>query len=526
MTRWRGPIIVLCLLLLGGFGITLLNIGRTNIDAIEVELGLQPTTDTTAQVIDDGVLHAISTGALNWELRERLQKPPRTVSLNDFHIDTCEVSQGSYEKFLAWMEERLLQGQGELPPDLLSKSTNDRTAGRENSPASGITQFAAAQYCENVDGRLPLSEELEVAARGLEGRIYPWGNTFEKSAWPFTEADRNSQQACGAHLIASTPTGIHDLANNVMEWTAGTLAPALLSAPELIPVHGAPAVRNRSRELYALSSAWYAISPDVQSHHLGFRCVYDFLPSPILPWGDYMGDTVYISGGEYEVGISAEARVTQFMMKVPEDAEVPLRKLVLSKEQFPARLRVDRCEVSRNEYQRFLNDPLVQAGFYANDKEPAELSHIPLNWKQQLQHPELPVTGISWWSADAFARWSGGRLPTAEEWRAIAAGPRGRKYPWGDSYTPVGIATGDDAGGRLVACDNETDDVTVEGLRHLGANASEWTRSVSIDRGAITMWVQGGNWMLPGERTSQSIFGRKVTVGHRSPSIGFRVVYD
>jgi formylglycine-generating enzyme required for sulfatase activity len=149
-----------------------------------------------------------------------------------------------------------------------------------------------------------------------------------------------------------------------------------------------------------------------------------------------------------------------------------------------------------------------------------------MNWTKQKDHPEFPVTGITWWSADAFARWSGGRLPTSEEWRAVAAGTEKRLFPWGDSYDPEITATGDDVAGRLAMCDSDTNDTTPNGIRHLGGNVSEWTRSVTIDAGVVAMWVQGGNWILPGEETTRTTFSRKVPINHQSETIGFRVVYD
>lgn len=527
MRKWRSPIIVLVLFLIGGVGITLLNLGRTDIDAIEINLEIPQATDAASKAIDDAVLHAIETGSLSPELRIRLQKPLRSVYINDFHVDACEVSQGEYESFLEWLETRGDEtSEPTIPEWLRSLSTKHRTAGIISSPASGVTQAGAVMYCEMVGGRLPQVEELEVAASGIEGRLYPWGDEFDGSAWPFMEPDRNAQQACGTHWLSSTPDGIHDLANNVMEWTIGTMSPELLQTPDLIPVMGAPPVRTRARELYALSAAWYAVQGSVQSHHLGFRCVYDTPPRPILPWDEFRGETVYVKGGEYQIGVSPDARVTAFMTKIPSDADIPLRELARSMDQIPDRLRVDRCEVTRGEYAQFLQDPLVQAGLYANDREPSRHSHIPLDWAEQQKNPDLPVTGVTWWSADAFARWSRGRLPTAEEWRAIAAGGEGRIYPWGDIYEPNGAAVGDDAEGTLVPCRETTLDVTVDGVRHLGGNVSEWTRSISHERGALTMWVHGGNWILPGLKTAQTVFGRKVTLGHRSRSIGFRVVYD
>ena len=526
MKKWRGPIIVLVVLIGGGVGITLLNLGRSGIDAVEIQLGVPQATDATSQAIDDAVLRAIESGALNNELRVRLQKPFRSVFINGFHLDACEVSQGEYERFVDWIKVRFVAEQIDPPDWLISLSTDHRTAGLINSPASGITQQGASLYCETAGGRLPQSEELEVAARGPRSHLYPWGNEFDGSAWPFMEADRNAQQKCGTHLLTSTASGIHDLATNVMEWTSGTMSPELLPALDTVPVHGTPPIRNRSRDLYALSAAWYAIQPDVQSHHLGFRCAYDSPPRPILPWDDFRGETVYVREGTFTLGISPEARVTAFMTKIPDDTNIPLRKLLLSMDQIPERLRVDRCEVTRGEYEQFLRDPFVQAGLYANDNEPSQHSYIPLNWSAQQEEPNLPVTGVTWWSADAFARWSRGRLPTAEEWRAIAAGSEGRIYPWGDIYEPADAATGDDSQGTLTPCHETTLDVTEDGVRHLGGNVSEWTQSITADRGALAMWVYGGNWILPGTKTAQTVFGRQVTLEHRSESIGFRVVYD
>ena len=190
------------------------------------------------------------------------------------------------------------------------------------------------------------------------------------------------------------------------------------------------------------------------------------------------------------------------------------------------RLRADRCEVSRGDYAKFLADPLVNAGLYANDNEPAGHTHEPMKWSEQKEQPDFPVTGVTWWSADAFARWSGGRLPTSEEWRAVAAGTEKRLFPWGDTYDPEIAATGDDAAGRIAKCDSQTNDITPNGIRHLGGNVSEWTRSVTIDAGTVAMWVQGGNWMLPGEETTRTTFSRKVPINHQTETIGFRVVYD
>lgn len=522
---WRKPILILLALLLAGIAITWLNVGRTDIDAIEVELRAWEAPSKRARNVDDAVLKMLDRQWFSTELRIRLDKPERQILLAPLQVDECEVSQVEYERFVEWATSRNQSDAG--PPDwLASASTGHRSAGRLNSPASGVSFRGASTYCRTVGGRLPMVEEMEAIARGKQGRLYPWGNDFNDTAWPFTEPDRNAQQPCRTHPTTGTPLGVQDLANNVMEWTAGTTAPTLLTGPGQIPVFGAPPVRINARDLYALSAAWLPVSSEIQSHHLGFRCVYEDPPPPVLPWGTPAGSTVLLEGGDYTVGLPAQARVTQFVTALPPDSDVSLAKLVLSTEKSLGKLRADRCEVSRNDYAKFLADPLVNAGLYANDNEPAGHSHEPMNWSKQKEDLYFPVTGISWWSADAFARWSGGRLPTSEEWRAIAAGTEKRLFPWGDTYDPAIATMGDDAAGRLAKCDSKTDDITPGGIRHLGGNVSEWTRSVTIDAGTVAMWVQGGNWMLPGEETARTTFSRKVPINHQTETIGFRVVYD
>ncbi|MCY4144255.1 MAG: SUMF1/EgtB/PvdO family nonheme iron enzyme [Gammaproteobacteria bacterium] len=524
--NWRKPTLILLLLLLAGLVITWLNIGRTNIDAIQIQLGAWEAPNAKARTVDDGVMQALERGHLNAELRLRLDKRERNVLIAPFQVDECEVSQRDYERFVDWTMTRSSNPDETAPEWLRSLSTGHRTAGRLNSPASGVSQRGATLYCQAIGGRLPMVEEMEAAARGSQGRLYPWGNEFDPGHWPYREPDRNAQQECGRHPAASTPNGVQDIANNVMEWTAGTMDPMLLPSPNQRPVVGAPPVRTSARELYALSAAWLPIDLEMQSHHLGFRCVYELPPPPVLPWGTPAGNTISVQGGSYTVGIPNQARVANFVTSLPPDSDVSLTRLLLSSENQKLRIRADRCEVSREDYSKFLNDPLVKVGLYGNDNEPAGHSYEPLDWTRQKERLELPVTGISWWSADAFARWSGGRLPSADEWRAIASGTEKRIFPWGDSYDPAAAATGDDAAGRLVPCDANVKDVTREGIRHLAGNVSEWTRSVSLDAGTVVMWAQGGNWMLPGEDTARTTFGRKVPLNHRTETIGFRVVYD
>jgi len=495
-------------------------------DTVAVELGFAASKTARAAAVDAAVLAALERGHIGDELRHRLKRPPGVARLEPFFADACEVRQLDFERFAA----RHNAAAADLSQArIASSSSGHRVAGLLQSPASGVDFGDAAAYCRAAGGRLPWAEEWEALAAGAEGRLYPWGDEFTDAPWPYQDSHRNAAQPCATHPATASAEGVHDLAGNAMEWSRGARAEFLRRRRPRPAAHGAPAVRASARALYALASSRLEIPPQTRSHHLGFRCVYDSPPAAVLPWGAAT-QAVAIPPGDYPTGVPADLRLARVAALLPASQHRQARRLVTGAAgdgDGARQIRVSRCEVSRRDYQAFLAHPLVRFGLFANEHEPRAQDYTPRDWARQLQAPELPVTGVDWWAADAFARWAGGRLPGVEEWQLAAAGPAANDYPWGDDYDARAAATGDRAqpAGPAV-CGAAPGDATAAGVRDLAGNVSEWTRSVTAEGGAFAAWVQGGNYLLPGAPTTRTTFGRPVPLTHRSPSIGFRVVYD
>jgi formylglycine-generating enzyme required for sulfatase activity len=138
--------------------------------------------------------------------------PAHVVTLPAFYLDETEVTNEAYEKCVA---------AGTCPPpDPQSAPRNgvgsDRRFRHPRQPVSAIAWESARAYCHFVGKRLPTEAEFEKAARGTDGRTYPWGNTppgRERAVFQSMVTED-----VGTHPQGDGPYGHHDLAGNVWEW--------------------------------------------------------------------------------------------------------------------------------------------------------------------------------------------------------------------------------------------------------------------------------------------------------------------
>ena len=87
-------------------------------------------------------------------------------------------------------------------------------------PATDVTYEEAAAFCAWAAGRLPSGDEWEAAARGADGRAWPWGETFNPERCACGESGWGWTAPVTAHPAGASPCGAEQLAGNVWEWVS------------------------------------------------------------------------------------------------------------------------------------------------------------------------------------------------------------------------------------------------------------------------------------------------------------------
>ena len=192
--------------------------------------------------------------------------PAHEVIVRPFLIDKYEVTNAAYAAFV--------KATGYPAPPDWKKGTYP--PGKDNHPVVNVSWEDARAYAAWAGKRLPTEAEWEFAARGTEGRRYPWGNDFNRWRLNSAETKVGHAEPVGSFPAGATPEGVCDMAGNVAEWTASddTAYPGSTYKPE--PGH--KIVRGGGFSLpgkYASATKRTQVPPDTRDPALGFRCARD-----------------------------------------------------------------------------------------------------------------------------------------------------------------------------------------------------------------------------------------------------------
>jgi serine/threonine-protein kinase len=143
----------------------------------------------------------------------------REIYLDAFYIDKYEVTNALFEEFV---KATGYQTEAERSKWNITWRTY-YTAERKKHPVTCISWDDANAYCKWADKRLPTEAEWEKAARGTDGRRWPWGDVWDASRLNSAETPHHETWATtpvGNYPNGASPYGVLDMAGNAMEWCA------------------------------------------------------------------------------------------------------------------------------------------------------------------------------------------------------------------------------------------------------------------------------------------------------------------
>lgn len=208
------------------------------------------------------------------ETRKNDDSPQHAVYLNTFWMDKYEVSNSMYQKCM----------EAGICTELVSDNITYKNWIYRNHPVTYVTWEQANAYCTWAGRRLPTEAEWEKAARGTDGRKYPWGNEAPNARLANFEGSMiHEAVSIYRYPLGASPYGVLNMSGNVREWIADWYdGEYYLTAPSTNPTGAETGIERSLRsgsynedKNEIVVTARYRHEPQSAGLSRGFRCAED-----------------------------------------------------------------------------------------------------------------------------------------------------------------------------------------------------------------------------------------------------------
>ena len=205
------------------------------------------------------------------------QQPKSKIFLDNYYIDKYEVTNREYKRFLD--ETQFYETPGNWENGKYVEETADM-------PVTHVTWYEAFTYAVWAGKRLPTEAQWEKAARGTDGKNYPWGDTYDKSFANMGVDGARKLASTRSYIKDVSPFGVFGMAGNAMEWTLNWYDSYPGSSYKykrfgkrfkVIRGNGFQKAGHYFLEAYGYVFYRTEAEPDDYFQNVGFRCVTPFI---------------------------------------------------------------------------------------------------------------------------------------------------------------------------------------------------------------------------------------------------------
>ncbi len=212
--------------------------------------------------------------------------PKHEYTGDSFYISKTEITNKQFKTFIDnkgystekfWSEDgwEWIQTEGHTEP----AKFGDEAYNQDDYPVVGISYYEAEAFCKSLGLSLPTEEQWEVAARGKDGNIFPWGDEWDESK---AHVNKSGPTSVGSTTSDVSPFGMLDMCGNVSEWTSSDYAlyegnDTKLPEDEETYVKGRKVVKGgnfkKANVPSYMASNRLPVDPTLRSRLIGFRVI-------------------------------------------------------------------------------------------------------------------------------------------------------------------------------------------------------------------------------------------------------------